>query len=114
MSVVVIHRRVPSQNRNQYRHWSHYAKERDAWFVLLRAQLSPRQAVSEVVRIAIRSYRLRLVDFGNLVGGAKIIPDCLQRLGYIVDDSPKWFHCDYQQFQVPRAEERTEIEFLSY
>ena len=69
----------------------------------MRSQLppQPQQAVTSKVRLRIVSYRNRLVDFANLVGGAKPIPDCLQRLGYIVDDSPKWFECDYQQIQCP-------------
>ena len=109
---ITIARRLPSQNNSHYRHWSHYAKERDLWFILLRGQLPPQQAVQEKVRLKIVSYRNRLVDFANLVGGAKPIPDCLQRLGYVVDDSPKWFDCSYEQIQCPRVEERTEIHFL--
>ena len=109
---VTIPRRLPSQNNSHYRHWSHYVKERDTWFVLMRSHLPPRQLVEAKVRLHIVSYRNRLVDFANLVGGAKPIPDCLQRLGYIVDDSPKWFDCAYEQIQCPRAEERTEIHFL--
>ena len=109
---ITISRRLPSQNNSHYRHWSHYAKERDLWFVLMRSQLPPCAPATSKVRLRIVSYRNRLVDFANLVGGAKPIPDCLQRLGYIVDDSPKWFECDYQQIQCPRKEERTEIHFL--
>ncbi len=111
--VIVIRRRVPSQNASMYRHWRAYTTERDTWFVLLRSHLPPRRVVADgPVRLAIRSYRQRLIDFANLVGGAKPIPDCLIRLGYLKDDSPKWFVCDYQQLQVAKVEERTEIEFL--
>lgn len=112
--LITIRRRVPSQNQSQYKHWRNYTRERDAWFVLLRSQLSPIHQVEEPVRMAIRSYRNRLVDYANLVGGAKPIPDCLIRLGYLKDDSPNWFRCTYEQFQVPRTEERTEIEFLTW
>jgi hypothetical protein len=112
--VIIIRRRVPSQNASMYRHWSRYTAERDAWFVLLRGQLTPRRAPpDQPVRLAIRSYRQRLVDFANLVGGAKPIPDCLIRLGYIKDDNPKWFDCQYLQLQVGKSDERTEIEFLA-
>ncbi len=110
-SIIIIRRRVPSQNQAQYRHWSTYTRERDAWFLLLRSQLAPRDPPTEPVRLIIHSYRVRLVDFANLVGGAKAIPDCLVRLGYIKDDSPRWFSCDYFQTQVPRGDERTEISF---
>ena len=110
--VLVVRRKVPSQNASMYRHWSAYTAERDAWFVLLRAQLPPRRPPSGPVRLAIRSFRNRLVDYANLVGGAKPIPDCLIRLGYLKDDGPDWFTCTYEQEQVAKAEERTEIEFL--
>lgn len=111
-ALVVVLRRIPSQNSSQYRHWSHYTRERDAWFLALRRALPPNTPPLGKVRLRITSYRSRLVDFANLVGGAKPIPDCLVRLGYIRDDGPEWFDCEYRQFKVPRAEERTEIEFL--
>jgi hypothetical protein len=97
-----------------YRHWRAYTSERDAWFILLRAQLPPRRPPEEPVRMILRSLRTRLVDYANLVGGAKPIPDCLIRLGYLRDDSPRWFHCDYYQSQVPKEQERTEIQFLPW
>jgi hypothetical protein len=112
--LVTLRRRVPSQNQTQYGHWRAYAKERDLWYLLLRAVLPPRLPPEVPVRLALRSYRTRLVDFANLVGGAKPIPDGLVRLGYLKDDSPRWFHCDYCQLQVPKSEERTELEFLSW
>lgn len=112
--LIVIARRVPSQNASMYRHWRTYTRERDAWFILLRAQLPPRQPPDEPVRIILRSLRTRLVDYANLVGGAKPIPDCLIRLGYLKDDSPRWFHCDYYQSQVPKGQERTEIQFVPW
>lgn len=110
--LIVIRRKVPSQNALMYRHWKNYTKERDMWFVLLRAKLPPRKATDHPVRLALRSYRGRLVDYANLVGGAKPIPDCLIRLGYLKDDSPNWFSCTYEQSIVPKADERTEIEFI--
>lgn len=110
--VLVVRRKVPSQNASMYRHWSAYTAERDTWYVLLRAQLPPRSPPTGAVRLAIRSYRNRLVDYANLVGGAKPIPDCLIRLGYLKDDGPEWFSCTYEQHQVSKTDERTEIEFL--
>jgi hypothetical protein len=112
--LIVVKRRVPSQNNAQYAHWSLYTKERDMWFMLLRAQLPPRHSPEEPVRLILRSFRTRLLDYANLVGGAKAIPDCLKRLGYIKDDSPRWFHCEYFQAVVPKTEERTELEFIPW
>ncbi len=112
--LVTIRRRVPSQNASQYAHWRSYCTERDLWFVLMRAQLPPRPPPEEPVRMILRSYRTRLVDYANLVGGAKPIPDILIRLGYLRDDSPRWFFCDYHQFLVAKSAERTELEFIPW
>lgn len=112
--LVVIHRRVPSQNASMYRHWRAYTAERDAWFILLRAQLPPRNPPDQPVRLILRSLRTRLVDYANLVGGAKPIPDCLIRLGYLKDDSPRWFSCEYYQSIVPKDQERTELQFMPW
>lgn len=112
--VIVVRRRIPSQNTAQYRHWRTYSRERDAWFILLRACLPPRPPVDAPVAMAIRSYRTRLCDYANLVGGSKPIPDCLIRLGYLRDDGPGHFRCTYEQFQVAKADERTEIEFVPW
>jgi hypothetical protein len=76
--------------------------------------LPPIRPVAEPVRIRLSSYRVRLVDYANLVGGAKPIPDALVRLGYLKDDGPRWFFCDYFQIQVPREDERTVIEFVPW
>ena len=112
--LIVVKRRVPSQNASMYRHWSAYTAERDAWFILLRAQLAPKPPPDEPVRLILRSLRTRLVDYANFVGGAKPIPDCLIRLGYLKDDSPRWFHCDYYQSVVPKDQERTELQFVPW
>lgn len=109
--VVTIRRRLPSQNWSTYAHWTKYKKERDMWFVLMRQQLPPVQPVTRKIRMKIVSYRLRLVDFANLVGGAKPIPDNLIKLGYLKDDAPEWFECSYEQYTCPRADERTELHF---
>jgi len=62
---ITIHRRVPSQNVSQYAHWRTYTRERDTWFILLRAALPPRPPATEPVRMVLHSYRLRLVDYAN-------------------------------------------------
>lgn len=39
----------------------------------------------------------RELDYGNMVGGAKPIPDVLIEMGTIVDDKPAHFACNYLQ-----------------
>lgn len=107
---VVIAREVPSQNRFQYSHWLAYTRERDAWLLMLRVHLRPRpHPPTRPVRATILSLRNRIIDYGNFVGGAKPIPDCLKRLGYIVDDSPRWWTCEYVQQRAPKALRCTRI-----
>jgi hypothetical protein len=107
---IVIRREVPSLNKTMWRHRMAYVKERDHWLALIRAQLVPRRARPDhQVRAVISSLRGRIIDFTNLVGGAKAIEDALKRLGYIHDDSPSWWVCDYQQRVVPRPLRCTRI-----
>lgn len=101
---IVIARTVPSLNASMWRHRSVYTKERDFWKALIRVQLVPRREPPDhPVRCTILSLRMRLLDYDDLVGGAKAIPDALKRLGYIHDDSPQWFKCDYRQEKAPKA-----------
>lgn len=109
----IIRRRVPSQNKSTYAHWSAYAKEKRAWAILLRAAFTPKPPPEHQVRMRIVSYRVRLCDYANLVGGAKPIPDILKSLGWIKDDAPQWFVCEYVQHKCPRSEERTVIEIFN-
>lgn len=111
--IIVVAREIASSNTWQWRHWSAYCTERDAWMSTLRARLIPRQPPVGKVRLRITSRRGRLIDLANLVAGAKPIPDCLKRLGYIRDDAPKWFECDYQQCNAPKGLRGTAIEWLT-
>lgn len=108
--IITIKRRLPSQNESTFGHWRKYVKERDMWYALIRAQLTPQLMTPGKMRGKISSYRVRLLDYGNLVGGAKPIPDALVKLGYLNDDSPAWFTCEYEQFKVKACDERTVIE----
>ena len=103
-----IKRRIPSQNKSTYEHWTKYHAERRAWAILMRAALRPLAKPPEhLVVVEIDSFRTRLLDFANLVGGAKPIPDTLIDLNYLRDDSPRWARISYRQHQVPAADERT-------
>jgi hypothetical protein len=102
--------KVESQNKSTFGHWRTYRRYRDKWLVALRNRLVPRHARPDCpMELRITSVRQRLLDDGNLVGGAKPIPDCLVRLGYIHDDSPKWLKVAYEQLTGPKHERRTII-----
>lgn len=106
-----IPRRIESQNKFQWRHWRYYATYRKSWGKVL-ALIAGRSTCEEFRRVRITSHRVRLLDEGNLVGGAKPIPDALVALGWLVDDSRQWCKVEYVQTRCAKKDERTVIEIL--
>jgi hypothetical protein len=102
---------TPSVNAWHGAHWRRYRLHFDRWFVQLRARLTPRAAPPDcLIRGRIITYRGRLLDYANLVGGCKPIPDVLKRLGYLKDDSPKWWDAVYAEHLAPPEERHTLIQ----
>lgn len=62
--------------------------------------------------VRIRSFRCKLLDPDNLIGGAKHFVDGLRYAGLIPDDSPDKITLEVTQEKVAKNEERTEIEIL--
>lgn len=62
--------------------------------------------------VRIKSFRVKLLDTDNLVGGAKYFLDGLRYAGLIPDDSPDKITLEVTQEKVTKNEERTEIEIL--
>jgi Holliday junction resolvase RusA-like endonuclease len=103
MLTLTIRKRIESQNRRDAWHWARRAKDRDDWQSRIIVQVylcGAHSCLSPKVkrRATITCYRTRLIDVGNIVGGAKGLVDALTRSRLIVDDSPKWFECEYRQF----------------
>jgi hypothetical protein len=111
---LTIRRKLPSANlwtnKQGRAARSIYRKERNEWHILMRSGLTPRHPDQVKVSCRIISYRTHLLDFANLVAGAKPIPDILKTLGYIYDDAPRYFSCVYEQHQCPAAQVRTVID----
>ena len=107
---IVVAREVKSCNDWMYAHFRKYMQERDAWMITLRVRLRPRTPPTGKVRIRITSRRGKLLDFGNFVAGCKPIPDCLSRMGYLRDDKPRFFECEYVQVNAPKGLRGTTIE----
>jgi len=105
---------VPSSNEWTFKTRWAYVAHRDRWYLLLRSKLEPKKRTPAAkVYARLTCHRQKLLDYANFVGGAKPIPDGLKHLGYIHDDSPDYFHCEYIQHKVKKAEQRTVLE-LSY
>jgi len=58
-------------------------------------------------KVTFISYRTKLMDKGNLIGGMKELLDALEKLGLIFFDSPAYLEDGY--FQFIGKPERTEI-----
>ncbi len=105
---LVLPMKIQSQNVRDKLHWSVRAKQKKQWYWLIRKHLKPKEPPTVPVQIAIHSHRTKKLDLANLIGGdCKPIIDTLKDLGYIKDDNPDWFRCDYDQFISKN--ERTEI-----
>lgn len=66
---------------------------------------SGRRFAGPFTRIEIASYRKKLLDYDNLVGGCKLLLDAIRALEWIEDDDPDAIKVDYRQ--VKAAEEST-------
>jgi hypothetical protein len=111
MVVLRIPLETPSVNAWHGAHWRRYRLHFNRWFIQIRARLHPRPARPDVlIQGRIISYRGRLLDYANLVGGCKPIPDVLKRLGYLKDDSPKWVTLVYAQHLAPVDQRHTLIQ----
>jgi hypothetical protein len=107
--------RIPSQNQTSRMHWRAVRKLRkdEGWHVtaakLALPKGTPLPPSGQHVNVTVQSYRSRLLDFGNLVGGAKGLIDALVAAGLATDDKPSMMTATYQQITVPRKDERTVI-----
>lgn len=82
-------------------HWQTRREHLDQWEWLIKAEfrgLPPR--AQGPMKVHITSFRTKLLDKDNLVGGCKPILDALRNQGLIKDDSPEWVEVDYQQVKV--------------
>jgi len=108
---------ISSQNNSTYSHWSVYKRGKDGWSMALALLLRPvaglRLNWSEWQITRCWAPPRRELDYGNLVGGAKPIPDCLIEAGVIVDDKPAHFSCGYFQLRT-KGESYTTITLLRF
>jgi len=106
-----IWRETPSANVFKRMHWAKVRIQRSIWAEEFLLCLRKRITLKPPVKIKITSYRSRLLDFDNLVGGTKLLVDGLRDAGVIEDDSPKKLIWELpEQFIVPKDERRTVIE----
>lgn len=106
---LTFHEPTPSQNETQGLAWPGVQRMRNRWHALLLEALSDqhllhlrpgrRKACVHITRIGKGT-----LDYGNLVGGCKVLIDRLVNLGLIVDDSPQWLTESYDQRRCAKGE----------
>ena len=67
---------------------------------------------SEKVHATIARYSSGTLDDDNFRGGCKPLVDALKKYGYIYDDSPQHFHCEYAQVKCRRGEGKTTVRLM--
>jgi hypothetical protein len=115
MITLTIPEASPSLNEHKWQHWSRQSKIRKHWSMLVlvaRNQqkiFNPTPIDQALVTITREGYKL--LEYDNLVGGAKGLVDSLRDHHLIVDDDEKHVTVIYQQRKIPRsAYPRTLIE----
>ena len=87
-------------------------KDQYSWemFVILnQSEVPHKDMMAEGRRKAnIVSYRQRLMDDDNFIGGLKLLIDCLVEFGLLKDDSKEWLELSAEQ-RIDSGNNRTEI-----
>lgn len=101
MIELAVSKKIESLNKWQRLHWTMRRKEKQKWIHELWAANNGKHGDGKQVKrkVVIYSYRTKLLDHDNLVGGAKPLIDALVHLKLIYDDSPEWVEVDYKQKQ---------------
>lgn len=111
-AIIEVHQQIVSRNVLDKWHWNKRRKHSRAWEsdIWKAFRLSTPKAKGKV-KLKITSYRTRLLDHDNLVGGCKGILDAMKRLGIIIDDTPDLIEVEYEQMKVKGTDSRTVFEF---
>lgn len=117
MIILEIPEATPSLNRMLGEHWAKKSAKRKHWAWLVRAaRLEAREFPAEPMqraRLTITRHGRRICDRDNLIGGTKILTDCLVREGFFVDDSPAHLETIVNQALTKNPRTTVWIEALS-
>ncbi len=102
---------TPTGNMIKRMHPQLYKRLRDTFTLLVKSEsLTVRRCEKgERRRIVITRYGARVLDYDNLVGGAKPLVDAIRRSELIEDDRPACVDLEYNQNKCPKKDERTVI-----
>jgi Holliday junction resolvase RusA-like endonuclease len=81
------------------------------WELLVVGACEPQYKVNGMKKryVHIKSFRARLLDQDNFVGGLKVFLDALTELELIHDDSPEYLELRAEQIKAGKVDQRLEI-----
>tara|TARA_Y100000401_G_scaffold38325_1_gene28928 strand:+ start:18757 stop:19122 length:366 start_codon:yes stop_codon:yes gene_type:complete len=84
---------IKSRNVIDKLHWAAKGRLRDEYILLIKSEMVrkkiPKADKDRCYTLEIVSWRKRLLDYDNLVGGCKQLIDAMVHAGFIYDDSNK-------------------------
>ena len=115
MERIVIPDKIHSLNVLNNYHWGKKLRLKKQYQLLIRNQMRlwdrKKCEIHDVFDLKIISYRSRLLDQDNLIGGSKLLIDALCDEGFIWDDCPKYLRtAEYHQTKRKGMENKTLIE----
>jgi len=104
MDIIQIQTAIKSRNLIDKLHWAEKRNLKNDYIFLIRNQMHIKKlkkaSYNSRYKLGIYSYRKRLLDPDNLVGGCKQLIDALCDEGFIYDDNPKCVVLDIDQYKL--------------
>lgn len=103
--------RSPSLNQLLGMHWAVRLKSERKWFHAIIATAGfKKPPETRFIILTLTSYRVKLLDVDNLIGGMKKLLDAIVRAGYMKDDSPEHCTVNYHQELCKKGQERVHVQ----
>ena len=99
--IITLPNKIESRNVLDRKHWAVKRRCKQIWALLIRNQMRLKKIkecdIEEKFKLCIISYRKKLLDYDNLVGGCKQLIDACSEEKLIWDDAPKYLDLKVEQ-----------------
>ena len=99
--IITLSHKIESRNVLDRKHWAVKRRCKQIWALLIRNQMRLKKIkecdIEEKFKLCIISYRKKLLDYDNLVGGCKQLIDACSEEKFIFDDAPKYLDLKVEQ-----------------
>ena len=99
--IITLSHKIESRNVLDRKHWAVKRRCKQIWALLIRNQMRLKKIkecdIEEKFELSIISYRKKLLDYDNLVGGCKQLLDACSEEKLIWDDAPKYLDLKVEQ-----------------